>query len=436
MTGNGAIGGENFSLRDILLRGRKLDFNQRTAFFSNWIQERAACGESLYMRQILSPADRQVQVQDPFDGRDRTMLMFGSNNYLGLANHPHVQQRVKDAIDAFGVGIGGPPLLNGYTRLHHELETRLAAFKSKQAALIFSSGYGANLGLISALVSKHDLVLHDASSHASFHDGMKLGGATALKFPHNDIDELERMLDAAKTQTSGDVFVGVEGVYSMGGDLARLDKIAPLCRRKGALLILDDAHGTGIIGPGGHGTESHFGVQDEVDIAMGTFSKAFGVVGGFVAASQPVVDYLRFFARSYFFSASLPPVVVASVLGCLEVLEREPEHRLRLHANVSYLTRGLRRLGFAVNPESAIIALPVPAGMNLRKAAFDFHRRGIFLNSIEYPAVPLDQQRFRISVMASHRQRDLDRLLTVIEEVWSIHAQEHDLDACAAASNQ
>ncbi len=434
MTGNGTSGGENFSLRDILLRGRKLNFAERTQFFSNWIQERAACGDSLYMRHILSPADRQVSILDPDTGQERSMLMFGSNNYLGLANHPHVQRRVKEAIDQFGVGIGGPPLLNGYTRLHHELETRLATFKSKQAALVFSSGYGANVGMMSALVSKHDLVLHDASSHASFHDGLKMGGATSMKFAHNDVAELEQRLDAAKTQTRGDVFVGVEGVYSMDGDLAPLDKIAPLCREKGAILVLDDAHGTGVLGASGHGTDAHFGVEDDVDIVMGTFSKAFGVVGGFVASSQEVVDYLRFFARSYFFSASMPPVVAASVLGCLDIIEREPGHLLGLRANTRYLARGLRRLGFDVNPESAIIPLMAPRSMNLRKASFDFHRRGIFLNSIEYPAVPSHKQRFRISVMASHTQRDLDRLLSVIEEVWAIHTQERRLDLHAAAA--
>lgn len=429
------MGGENFSLRDILLQGRKLDFHERTAFFSQWIQERALRGESLYLRQVCSPADREVMIFDRYTGQQRPMLMFGSNNYLGLANHPHVQQRVREALDEFGVGVGGPPLLNGYTRLHHELEARLAAFKRKEAALIFSSGYGTNVGLMSALVGKQDVVLHDAYTHASFHDGIKMAGATALKFPHSDVAEFARLLEATCDSTPGDVFVGVEGVYSMDGDLAPLDQIAPLCRAHGAILMLDDAHGTGMMGPGGHGTDAHFGVEDDVDIAMGTFSKAFGVVGGFAAASEAVIDYLRFFARSYFFSASMPPPVVASVLGALEVLEREPEHRLRLHANVRYLTQGLRQLGFEVDPQTAIIPLLLPATMNLRQAAFHFHRQGIFLNSIEYPAVPATMQRFRISVMANHTQQDLDRLLEVIEEVWSIYAVPHALDAHAAVSH-
>ena len=199
-------------------------------------------------------------------------------------------------------------------------------------------------------------------------------------------------------------------------------------------MILDDAHGTGVMGPGRHGAD--VGVEDQVDIVMGTFSKAFGVVGGFLAASQDVVDYLRFFARSYFFSASLPPVVVASVLGCLEVLEQQPEHRLRLQGNVRYLARRLRQLGFSVDSSSPIIPLLAPAGMDLRKAAYHFHRQGIFINAIEYPAVSASEQRFRISVMSSHRRSDLDRLLEVIEEVWSLYAVPQQAEVQVAASDR
>ncbi len=424
------MGGEDFSLRDILLRGRSLDLPERTAFFSRWIRQRAAAGENLYRRCLLSPVDRTVVVLDPRSQRPRRMLMFGSNNYLGLATHPHVRRRVLAAIDAFGVGLGGPPLLSGTTALHQELEARLAAFKDKPAALVFSSGYGANLGLISALATRHDLVLHDAACHASFHDGLRLAGVPARAFAHNDAAALEQLLEAAAP--AGEVFVGLEGVYSMDGDLARLDELAPLCQRYGALLVLDDAHGTGVLGPGGRGTDAHFGRQAEVALALGTFSKAFGVTGGFVAASEAVVDYLRYFARSYFFSASLPPPTVAAVLGGLEVLEAEPWRRRRLHENVAYLVAGLRGQGLAVSSSSAIVAVGVPAGMDLRRASLSFHERGIFLNAVEYPAVPVAGQRFRISVMANHRRRDLDRLLAVVEEVWALHNPENTQPALAA----
>lgn len=417
-------GGENFNLRDILLKGRKLSFRERTSFFSNWIETRAERGESLYLRNVTSPADREVDVFDRYTGTTRKMLMFGSNNYLGLTNHPYVRNRVKQAVDDYGVGAGGPPLLNGYTGLHRELEESLAAFKQKDDALIFSSGYGTNVGMLSALLSRGDTMIHDEYCHASFHDGMKMGNAAALSFPHNDIDTLSDLLDAATSNAGGDTFVGVEGIYSMDGDLAPLDRVAPLCREKDAILIVDDAHGTGILGPGGSGTAEHFGVQDDVDIAMGTFSKAFGVVGGFIATDKAITDYLRFFGRSYFFSASMPPTVIAAVLACLDVLEQEPEIRQRLQENIAYTAQGLRRLGFDVHPQSAIIPLLLPATMNLRKAAFHFHRAGIFLNSIEYPAVPAHLQRFRISLMATHTKADIDRLLACVEEVWAIYASE------------
>lgn len=422
MTGPANIGGENFSLRDILLKGRKLDFWERTAFFSNWIDQRADRGESLYLRNVLSPIDREVEIYDRYTHTKRKMLMFGSNNYLGLTTHPYVQERVQQAIKDYGVGVGGPPLLNGYTSLHRELEERLADFKGKEDALLFSSGYGTNVGMISCLASRHDVLVHDAYCHASFHDGMKMANASGLKFGHNDVDELKQILEAVTEDNQGDTFVGVEGIYSMDGDLAPLDKIAPLCQKQGAILIVDDAHGTGVMGPQGQGTAEHFGVEDMVDIAMGTFSKAFGVVGGFIAASKPVIDYMRFFARSYFFSASLPPTVLAAVLAGIDLLEQDPSIQQRLHDNIAYLTKGLHALGFDVNPETAIIPLLLPATMNLRQAAFHFHKKGIYLNSIEYPAVPAHLQRFRISLMASHTHEDIDRLLECIEEVWSIYA--------------
>lgn len=415
-------GGENFDLREMLLRGRKLDFKGRTAFFSEWINRGFDLGNSMHLRVVSSAADREVTIHDRYTGEERPMLMFGSNNYLGLANHPYVREKMQQAVKDYGAGVGGPPLLNGYTSLHRELEERLSAFKGAEDTLLFHSGYGTNVGLVSCLPDRSDLILYDDYSHASFHDGLKMTPASAVKFPHNDVDELERLLEAASDQ-AGDVFVGVEGAYSMDGDVAPLGDIVPLCRKHGALLMLDDAHGTGVTGPEGRGTASQFGVSDQVDINWGTFSKTFGVVGGFASASKPVVDYLRFFARSYMFSASLPPAVCAAVLAGLDLIERDPSIHARLWENIRYLARGLRDLGFDIEePQTAIIPLHLPMTMNIRKAAFQFHRAGIFLNTIEYPAVPVSKQRFRISLMATHTKEDLDRLLTCIEEVWAEYA--------------
>ncbi len=425
MEQHAASGGENFDLREILLRGRRLDLKGRTDFFSDWIRRGIGRGDSMHLRLVSSAADREVEVLDRHTGKPRRMLMFGSNNYLGLANHPYVKERVAEALHTYGAGVGGPPLLNGYTALHDELEARLSALKGTEDTVLFHSGYGANVGLVSCLADRHDTVIYDAYCHASFHDGLKMTSASSAKFAHNDTEELAQLLEAADTDGRGDLFVGVEGAYSMDGDTAPLDEVARLCQKHGAHLIVDDAHGTGVTGPSGAGTAKAYGVSDAVAVNWGTFSKAFGVVGGFVSTSQAIADYMRFFARSYVFSASLPPQVVAAVLAGLDLLEREPQIHARLWENIRYTAEGLRRLGFDIGePETAIIPLHLPMTMNIRRAAFRFHKMGIFLNTIEYPAVPVSKQRFRISLMATHTKADIDRLLECVEEVWDEFAPE------------
>lgn len=411
--------GENIDLCRVLLNGRRQSLADRTSTWADYATGAVADRRWLYGREVRSGADRTVDVWDEETGRTQEMLMFGSNNYLGLAAHPHVLASVRSAMTTWGVGLGGPPLLNGTTRLHRSLEERLAALKGKESAIVFSSGYGTNLGLIAGLVQPTDRVLYDAASHASLCDGLKLAGITGQRFRHNDVAHLAALLDRAPASGQQDVFVGVEGVYSMRGDLAPLDRIVPLCRQHGALLIVDDAHGTGVMGPQGRGTAAHFGVEDEVDLVMGTFSKTFSVTGGFVAATAPIIEYLRFFARPYVFSAALPPVVVAAVHAGLDVLEREPERVARLRSNVRYVAHGLRALGIRAEPEAAIIAVPAPAGMNVPAAAQHFHRMGLFVNATEFPAVPRDQPLFRISLMATHERADLDRLLDGVDVVWN-----------------
>ncbi len=406
------------NLHDFLTMGQSLPLKQRAAFFYRYRQNLKMKKQDLYLRPILSAADREVEVLDPYSGRLKKMLMFGSNNYLGFANHPYVLESIRKALRKFGAGIGGPPLLNGYTALHRQLEERLARLKHHDDALIFPTGYAANLGLVCALGGENDRFIYDAYCHASFRDGIRLFGKQAQKFSHNNLEELKQLLQE-RAATSGDTFVAVEGVYSMDGDLAPLNEITELCRRFGATLIVDDAHGTGVLGQKGSGTAEHFGLSGAIDLDMGTFSKTFALTGGFVAGDKELVHYLRFFARSYMFSASLPPTVIAAVIAGLDLLKSEPWRRQQLHANVAYVAAGLRQLGFDVQPQAAIIALRVPLGMNIRQAAFEFHRLGIFVNSVEYPAVPLNEQRFRISLMATHTKSDLDRLLEAVHQVWS-----------------
>lgn len=416
-----SVNGENINLYNILTDGKKKKLSQRLAYFSKFLNDLHDNHQNYYFRKIISTADRQVEIIDPHTNRLKKMLMFGSNNYLGLANHPYVCEKVCDTINKYGVGIGGPPLLNGYTKLIRELEERLTALKHAEDTIIFSSGYSTNLGLITGLVNPDDVVIFDECSHASLCDGIRMARVNGIKFQHNNIDELKIQLKEEKSALNGSVFVNVEGVYSMDGDLAPLDQIVPLCKKNNAILIVDDAHGTGIMGKNGRGTSEHFGVSQEIDINLGTFSKSFAVTGGFISASKSIIDYLRFFARPYMFSASVPPIIVASVLAGLDVIEKEPERRQALHDNVKYVAKSLRKFGLITEPKAGIITLRAPKNMNLRDAAYQFHKAGIFLNAIEYPAVPVEEQRFRISIMATHKRNDLHKLIECVEEVYDMH---------------
>jgi glycine C-acetyltransferase len=417
-------GGENFDLHSILLHGKEMKLKEKTEFFNHFIQDLTSKEQMLCMRTIGSAADREVLVFDEYSNSYHKMLMFGSNNYLGLANHPYIIRKVTEAVKEYGVGVGGPPLLNGYTKLHRKLEEQLAEFKDTEDAMIFSSGYGANVGLVSGLMNQDCVVLYDAFSHASFCDGIKLSGVQSYRFPHNDLKCLEARLKIIRSKTDCDVFIGVEGVYSMDGDTAPLDELLILCKKYDSILIVDDAHGTGVMGENGKGTAEAYNIEGNVDITMGTFSKTFAVTGGFVASSKEIISYLRFFARSYMFSASISPGVVAAVLAGLEVIKAEPERLENLRANISYANQYLKEMGFDANNQSAIIPLRVPLNMNIREAAYEFHKRGIFMNSIEYPAVPLSQQRFRISLMATHTKEDIDRLIETINDVWKFYKQD------------
>jgi len=410
-------GGENFDLHDMLQLGRELRLHERAGFFSQFIDDLNTNNKFVYRRCIDGEMGRDVPVINEQNNESNSFLMFGSNNYLGLTSHPYVKARVKAAIDKYGIGVGGPPLLNGYTTLHRELEKRISVFKGREDTVLFSSGYSTNVGLLTAICNKQDVVLYDKYSHASLIDGLRMCKANAFPFNHNDPTDLERLLKENQN-SKGNVYVAVEGVYSMDGDIAKLDEIIPLCKRYGAVIMLDDAHGTGVLGEHGRGTAEYFGGQDDVDIIVGTFSKAFGVVGGFISASKEIVNYLRFFARSYMFSASLPPPVVAAVLAGIDVLENEPELHNALHNNIAYAKQLLCEIGFNITTVTPIIALIVPETMDIRKAAYQFHKKGIFINAIEYPAVPVHLQRFRISLMATHTRSDIETLIGCVDDVW------------------
>jgi 8-amino-7-oxononanoate synthase len=347
-----------------------------------------------------------------FQGRD--IVMLGSNAYLGLGAHPKVVAAAKAAIDRYGAGCSGSPLLNGTLDLHVELARALAAFMGKEDAILCSTGYQTNLGVVSALLTKDDVVVMDQFDHASLVDGARLAGAQIVRFRHNDMESLEDMLRAHPER--GKLIV-VDSVFSMEGTVADLPTIVALARKHGARTMVDEAHAIGVLGPGGRGAAELLGVLGEVDVVMGTFSKSFASIGGFVAGNAEVIDYLRHVARSHMFSASLPPSAVAAVGAALEIIENEPERRRNLLRNAAYMSRGLQALGYdAPYHQTAIV--PVHCGSDAM--ALGAYKRlldkGVFVNPVLHPAVSKGRELLRTSYMATHTREMLDRALGVFAE--------------------
>ncbi|MBI3554971.1 MAG: pyridoxal phosphate-dependent aminotransferase family protein [Deltaproteobacteria bacterium] len=417
-----ASSAENFSLQHFV-QSTGSTLLERVKPFSDYLGETTGRGYALYAREIIGATGPSVQVKDSITGLCRKMVMMGSNNYLGLANHPRVKKAVQDAVEQYGVGMGGPPLLNGMSSLHRRLEVALAQLKGKEDALIYASGFQANLGWVTAVLRQGDVLIADEFHHASLFDGLRLARATQRVQPrvfrHNDMDQLSKVLKYSKKKLAAGahIFVAVEGVYSMDGDLAPLPDIVKLCRECGATLAVDDAHGTGILGKQGGGTAEHFGVSDDVDLAMGTFSKTFGVTGGFIAGKREVIDYLRYFSRSYMFSAHLPQTIAAAVLAGIELIRNDPSLRQALQNNVQTMVQGMTALGYKVKSESAIIPVLLPPDIDIRKIGRRFHEEGLFCNMIEPPAVAVRDQRVRLSIMADHSAEDLAFALDVLRKL-------------------
>jgi 8-amino-7-oxononanoate synthase len=345
----------------------------------------------------------------------RRILMIGSNNYLGLTTDPRVRQASIDAVARYGTSCTGSRFLNGTLKLHQELETRLAAFVGKPAALVFSTGYQVNLGTISSLVQRGDVVVLDKDDHASIVDGCAMALGEMRRFSHNDMAHLDRMLGAIDPKAGR--MVVVDGVYSMGGDLAPLPEIIPLCQKHGARLMVDDAHSLGVLG-NGRGTGAHFGVTDQVDLIMGTFSKSFASLGGFIAGDTDVIHYIQHHARSLIFSASMPASNVASVLAAVEIMESEPDRIERLWDVTERMRAGLKALGFNMGPSVTPI-IPIQTGdvattILAWKKCFD---AGLYTNAVLAPAVPPDECLLRTSYMATHTDEQIDRAIGILGEV-------------------
>jgi len=345
----------------------------------------------------------------------RRILMIGSNNYLGLTTDPRVRKAAIDAVARYGTSCTGSRFLNGTLALHKEAEVRLAKYVGKEAALVFSTGYQVNLGVISCLVGRGDVVVADKDDHASIVDGCMLALGEMRRFSHNDLDHLDRVL--AKLEPEIGRMVVVDGVYSMGGDLAPLPELVEICKRHSARLMVDDAHSIGVMGRG-RGTAAHYGVTDQVDLIMGTFSKSFASLGGFIAGDESVIHYIQHNARSLIFSASMPASNVAAVLAALDIMENEPELVDRLWQVTERMRAGLKALGFRMGPSCTPIIPIIIGEMEKTFLAWKMcFEAGLYTNAVVAPAVPPDQCMLRTSYMATHTDEEIDRALSILGEV-------------------
>ncbi len=365
-----------------------------------------------YFHEITSKQHSEVTMEG------RRTIMLGSNNYLGLTVDPRTISAAKEAVDRFGTGCSGSRYLNGTLSLHVEMEKRLARFFRKDDCVSFSTGYQANLGIISALCGRHDVVVSDKLNHASIVDACKLSYAKMLRYDHNDMEDLERQLQ--KIGENEGILIVVDGVFSMEGDLANLPEIVKLKKRYGARLMVDDSHGIGVMGPGGRGTGEHFGLEDEVDVLMGTFSKSFASLGGFMAANERVANYVRHNSRANIFSASMPPSNVAVVLASLSIVESEPERRKNIMRNAEYMRKGYAKLGIKSVSESQSAVIPVMTYDDERtfRITRELLNEGVYVNPVVSPAVPVGESMLRTSVMATHTLEQLDYALSKFKLVF------------------
>ncbi len=363
-----------------------------------------------YFRAISSPQDPVVTMNG------QKIIMLGSNNYLGLTNHPIVKEASVAAVRRYGTGCAGSRLLNGTLDIHRQLEDRLASFMKCEAVLTFSTGFQVNLGVLSCLLGRHDVAFLDNMDHASIIDGVRLGFGKALKYKHNDMADLAGKLD--RTAEDKGKLIVVDGVFSMEGDLANLPELARLRREHDTRLFVDDAHGIGVFGRNGRGTAEHFGLEHEVDLVMGTFSKSLATVGGFIASSECVIDYIRHHARAGIFSAAMPPAAAAAALQALEIIESEPERREQLWESTQYMKQELQRLGFDTgSSESPVIPIAVGDDITTFTMSKRLQEEGVFANPIVTPAVPPGQAMLRTSYMATHKREHLDQALAALAKV-------------------
>lgn len=370
-----------------------------------------AAGVYPYFRAIESTIGSSVVTQ----GKKRVMI--GSNNYLGLTHHPRVQEAAKKAIEKFGTGCTGSRFLNGNLTLHEELEARLAKFLGKESCLVYSTGFLANQGTLGSLVGRHDVIYSDRENHASIIEGTQVALGDTVKFRHNDMADLERVLIATRKKYEGAMIIA-DGVFSMSGDIFDLERAAELAKAHECRLFIDDAHAIGVLGPRGEGTGHHFGLQNEVDVSIGTFSKAFASIGGFVAAKEEVIHYMKHVSRPFIFSAAMPPAAAATVLECLKIVESEPQHLMNLRKNAAKMKTELESLGYnTLNSQTPIIPLLIGDDQVAFQFTQKLYEAGVFATPVVRPAVPEGCALIRTSYMASHSEEELNYVLEVLDKL-------------------
>jgi len=374
-------------------------------------REMKAAGLYPYFIPIEGSEDTEIMIEG------KRLIMVGSNNYLGLTHHPKVLEAAEAASRRYGTGCTGSRFLNGTLDLHEKLEADLAAFTGYEDALVFSTGYQTNLGIIQSLVARDDTVLIDKLDHASILDGCQMAAGETVRFRHNDVADLDSELEHLSGKKGG-TLIAVDGVFSMEGDIAPLPELVRVAKKHGARLFVDEAHSIGVIGPTGAGAAEHHGVTKDVDIIMGTFSKSFASIGGFVASERDVIHYIKHHARSLIFSAAMPPYAVATVHAALKIIQDEPERRRNLLRNADYLRDGLKGLGYDTTISETPI-IPVITGDIMTTVKFwrELYDNGVFANCVVAPAVPPNACRIRTSLIATHTTEQLDRVIDVFARV-------------------
>ena len=377
-------------------------------------QKAKAAGVYPYFREISSEQDTEVLMHG------RKVLMFGSNSYLGLTNHPKVKEAAIAATKKYGTGMAGSPFLNGTLDIHKRLEERIADFIGKEDVMLYSTGFGVNLGVVSTLTGREDYIIIDEQDHASIIEGRRLSFSNYLKYKHNDMDSLEKQLQ--KCEPDRVKLIVTDGVFSMEGDVANVPEIVRLAKKYNAAVMVDEAHGIGVFGKGGRGVCNHFGVTDDVDLVMGTFSKSFASLGGFIATDKEITNYLRHHSRSYIFTASITPASTAAALKALEIMEAEPERQEHLWELTHYALDGFRNMGCEIgNTSTPIIPLFIRDNFKTFAITRDLQNEGIFVNPVVSPAVAPQDTLIRFSLMATHTKEQVTTALEKIQKVFRAH---------------